>query len=433
MSHFGVLSYKGTGHLNPLIALSRQLVARGHRVTLFQHPELEQRAHECGLEFFPVDIPGSSVSQSRPVKIGRKAKTSIGEIRDRLNRTTTEIGAFLREYPTAIQAAGVDTLIMGEISLAGPTVAEILRLPYFIVSISIPHNFGWAIPRSIAPSRSWLERLQKEILEVSVLRMRGPIRRSLNRYRKQFGLGSIRKIGETFPELAHITQWPKCLDSPRSKLPTNFFYAGPFVDKGGRAFADFPWDRLDGRPLIYASLGTTKRGDSATFRRIAEACSGLDLQLVVSLGGRLDPAMFNHLPGNPVVVKYAPQLELLNRAKIVITHAGPNTVLEALMQGKPMLALPITLDQPAIAAHLARLGVAEVLSTENRSAQQIRTALIKMQKDSRYLDAARNLQTEIRSLCGPARAADIIEEALARYRNSSVNQATLDYVPMTTR
>src|ERR1700753_3979184 len=121
MSHFGVLSYKGTGHLNPLIALSRQLVARGHRVTLFQHPELEQQARESGLEFVPVDIPGSSVSHSRPVRIGRKAKTSIAEIRDRLNRTTTEIEAFLREYPAAIRAAGVDTLIMGEISLAGPT------------------------------------------------------------------------------------------------------------------------------------------------------------------------------------------------------------------------------------------------------------------------------------------------------------------------
>ena len=432
MSHFGVLSYKGTGHLNPLIALSRQLVARGHRVTLFQNPELEQRAREYGLEFFPVDIPSFSVSQSRTVKIGRKATTSIGEIRERLNRTTTEIEAFLREYPIAIRAAGVDALIMGEISLAGPTVAEILRLPYFIVSISIPHNFGWAVSRSIAPSRSWLERLQKELLEVSVLRMKGPIRRSLDRYRKHFGLGSIRKIGETFPELAHITQWPKCLDSPRSNLPTNFFYTGPFVDKDGRAFADFPWDRLDERPLIYTSLGTTKRGDPAIFHRIAEACSGLDLQLVISLGGRHDPAMFNHLPGNPVVVKYAPQLELLNRAEIVITHAGPNTVLEALMQGKPMLALPITLDQPAIAAHLARLGVAEVLSTENRSAQQIRAALIKMRKDSGYQDAAQNLKTAIRSLRGLDRAVDIIEEALAKDHISGVNEAALDYVSMTT-
>src|SRR5271170_7837603 len=107
---------------------------------------------------------------------------------------------------------------MGEISLSGPTLAEILRLPYFVVSTSIPHNFGWDAPRSIASPCSYLDRLQKEILEVSVLRMKGPVRRSLDRHRRKLGLGSIRNIEKTFPELAHITQWPQCLDLPRPEL-----------------------------------------------------------------------------------------------------------------------------------------------------------------------------------------------------------------------
>ena len=54
MSHFGVLSYKGTGHLNPLIALSRQLIDRGHRVTFFQKPEVEAQVRRNGLEFVPI-------------------------------------------------------------------------------------------------------------------------------------------------------------------------------------------------------------------------------------------------------------------------------------------------------------------------------------------------------------------------------------------
>jgi len=323
--------------------------------------------------------------------------------------------AFLREYLAAIRAVGVDALLLGEIALAGPTVAEILRLPYFIVSTSIPHNFGWEAPRTITPSFSWLERLQKELLEVSVLRMRGPIRRSLDRYRRRVGLGSIRRIRKMFPELAHITQWPQCLDCPRLALPANFFYTGPFVDKAERPFVEFPWERLDVRPLVYASLGTTRKSDPATFHRMAEACRGLDLQLVISLGGQRDPAMFTGLAGDPLVVANAPQLELLKRSEIVITHAGPNTALEALMYGKPMIALPMTLDQPAVAARLARLGAAEVLSPENRSAQQLRSALIKVRNDSNYRNAAQKLQAQICSLRGADHAADIIEEALAKY------------------
>jgi zeaxanthin glucosyltransferase len=433
MSHFGVLSYKGTGHLNPLIALSRRLVARGHRVTFFQHPELEQRVRQHGLEFFPVDIPASSQDKQHRVETSQSTRaTQVSEIRYRLDRIAAEMEVFLREYPPAIRAAGVDTLIMGEIALTGPTVAEILRLPYFIVSTSIPHNFGWEAPRSSAAPASRLDRLQKEVLEVSVLRMQGPVRRNLDGLRRQAGLDSICRIGETFPELAHITQWPQCLDIDRSELPANFFYTGPFVDETGRSFVEFPWDQLDGRPLIYASLGTTLKSDPAIFHRIAEACRGLDRQLVISLGGRRDPAMFAGLPGNSLVVGNAPQLELLKRAEIVITHAGPNTVLETLMLGKPMLALPMTLDQPAVAACLARLGVAEVLSTESRSSEEIRVALIKVQSDFRYRDTARKLQAQMCSLHGIDRAVDIIEEALTKYWARPSIQATVDYVALTT-
>jgi MGT family glycosyltransferase len=158
----------------------------------------------------------------------------------------------------------------------------------------------------------------------------------------------------------------------------------------------------------------------------------LDLQLVISLGGRRDPAMFSDLPGKPLVVGNAPQLELLKRAQIVISHAGPNTVLETLMQGKPLLALPMVLDQPAVAARLAALGVAVVLPAENRSTEQVRTALLKVQNDPSYRNAAQKLQSQMQSLRGLERAADIIEEALSKRRDSAI-QATLDDFPLTTK
>src|SRR3984885_15943525 len=120
MAHFGVLSYKGIGHLNPLIALWRELVARGHRVTLFQHPELEQHVRARGLEFFPIDIPGSSYTGQPRGTNQPKPRPQIGEIAYRLQRIEGDMGAFLGEYHAALRIAGVDTLIMGEISLAGP-------------------------------------------------------------------------------------------------------------------------------------------------------------------------------------------------------------------------------------------------------------------------------------------------------------------------
>ena len=117
---------------------------------------------------------------------------------------------------------------------------------------------------------------------------------------------------------------------------------------------EFPWERLTGEPLIYASMGTLQNRVANVFHTIASATSGLkNVQLVLSLGDHVDPKEIGPLPTNAITVKYAPQLELLKRASVCITHAGLNTVLEALAQGVPQVAIPVTNDQPGVAARIA--------------------------------------------------------------------------------
>lgn len=415
MAHLGVLCYQGTGHLNPLIALSRTLAAQGHQVTFFLPSEFESRIRGQGFGFFPINVEYIEPARHDKGSVPQPTPGWIEDTRARLSSLDKEIGAYMREYLAAISAAGVDALLMGEITLAGPTVAEILRTPYFVVSTSIPHNFGWSAPQALLPDRTWQEQLQTRIFEVSIFCMRGPVRHILDRYRRLVGLGPIADLGATFPELAHITQWPRCLDASRKELPDRFFYTGPFVDASARTSVEFPWDKLNGQPLVYASLGTTRKADHEIYYRIASACAGLDLQLVITLGGRRNLESFANLPGDPLVVENAPQLDLLKRADLVITHAGPNTTLETLLSGKPMLALPLALDQPTVAAHLERLGVAEVLSPLHRSTEEIREALIKIRTESRYRKAAKAIQAQLQYLDGAAQAASIVEEALARH------------------
>jgi len=416
VAHLGVLSHRGAGHLNPLIALSRELVLWGHRITFFLPREFESHIRQLGLGFVPVEVSDDEPTRRDPGTVPQPGSTWIEETRANLGRLDNEISAYLREYLTAIRDARVDALLMGEIALAGPTVAEALRKPYFVVSTSIPHNFGWDAPSAFLPRRTWQQQLQARIFEVSIFRMEGPVRRILDRYRLQLGLGPIADRESTFPELAHITQWPKCLDTPRPNLPARFFYTGPFVDAASRRQVEFPWHKLSGQSLVYASLGTTRKADPAIYHHIASACSGLDLQLVITLGGRRNLGSLANLPGNSLIVESAPQLKLVEKADIVITHAGPNTVLETLLFGKPMLALPLALDQPAVAAHLDRLGVAEVISPQQRSAPEIRRALCKLRTEKCYRDAAKIIQTELQSIHGVVQAASIVEKELKELR-----------------
>jgi MGT family glycosyltransferase len=198
-------------------------------------------------------------------------------------------------------------------------------------------------------------------------------------------------------------------------VPGNFFYTAPWVLNAARPRTAFPWDRLDGRPIIYASLGTTRNAEPAILRMIAEACDGLDVQLVISLGGRFNPEDFADLPGRPLVVQFAPQLELLEIARIVISHGGPNTAFEALLAGKPMIAIPMAYDQPAIAARLARLHIAKVLPIMRLSAARIRSAVTTLLNYASYQQAAVAMQATLQSLRGSVAASDIIENALEQY------------------
>ena len=112
----------------------------------------------------------------------------------------------------------------------------------------------------------------------------------------------------------------------------------------------------------------------------------------------------------------APQLALLRRAALSITHAGLNTALESLSHGLPMVAIPITNDQPGVASRLEWLGVAEVVQPGKLSAARLRAAIETVLRDSRHRENALRRQEEIRNVNGPALAADIAEQAFTTRR-----------------
>jgi zeaxanthin glucosyltransferase len=119
------------------------------------------------------------------------------------------------------------------------------------------------------------------------------------------------------------------------------------------------------------------------------------------------------LPGAPLVVRYAPQLELLERATLTITHAGLNTTLESLSNGVPMVAIPITNDQPAVGARLHWAGAGEVVSLNRLDTPKLRAAVQKVLSGDSYKKNASKLQQAIHGAGGVRRAIDIVEQVVA--------------------
>jgi MGT family glycosyltransferase len=215
----------------------------------------------------------------------------------------------------------------------------------------------------------------------------------------------------TSRELAVITQTPKEFDFPIPQLPPKFRYAGPLHDNEGREPVPFSWEKLTGKPLIYASMGTLVNGLKSVYRTILDAVSEFpDMQVVLSIGRNVHPNDLGAISANTIVVPGAPQIELLKRATLCITHAGLNTTLEALAQGVPLVAIPIGYDQPGVASRIAYHGVGEFVEPSDLSKQRLSKLIAKVTSNPSYRDKARWFQNVLREKRGLDVAADIIEQ-----------------------
>ena len=243
-----------------------------------------------------------------------------------------------------------------------------------------------------------------------------PVLDLINRYRKRWGLARLPTIDHTFSLLAQVSQLCAEFDFAR-RLPDVFHYVGSLAtNRRMQTEQPFPWERLDGRPLIFASLGAIAYSDNVPmFRKILAACAGIDAQLVLTLGGYDDDtvrAKLGEIPANALVVDFAPQQALLDRAALLVTHAGVNSVLEALSRGVPMVALPRNADQPAMAARIAHAGVGLLGSFRRTTAWQLHELVERVLAEQTFRQRAQDMQKALAAAGGARRAADIAEEAL---------------------
>ena len=217
---------------------------------------------------------------------------------------------------------------------------------------------------------------------------------------------------DIFSQLAYITQIPKEFDLEDPWLPPQFHHTGPFSDPKSRPAIDFPWERLTGEPLIYASMGTILNGQVDVFRTIvAGVAKHKGTQLVLSIGDQLDPKQIGPVPRNAIIVNQVPQLELLKRTSVCITHGGLNTVLESLAEGVPQLAIPVTFDQPGVAARIAAKNTGMTMPFTKLTSDHVSRLLGELLKNPVYRDNARRFQDIISKTDGLSMAADIVERS----------------------
>ena len=176
---------------------------------------------------------------------------------------------------------------------------------------------------------------------------------------------------------------------------------------------DPPWDppgRADGA-LIYVSLGSLGSADVPLMERLVDVLSRTPHRYVVSKGPQHDTY---ELAANMTGGEFLPQTSILPHVDLVITHGGNNTTTECMYFGKPMIVLPIFWDQHDNAQRVHETSFGLRLPTYSFEEKELTTAIDRLLTDMalrRRLDEA---SMRLQAHPGTKRAADLIEELVAR-------------------
>src|SRR5689334_4758901 len=417
--------------LNPTFALARKLRNRGHHVHYLAIPDTAERIRSQGFDFTPVfsrAFPEGSLAKQYESEAEGKLY-GVAEFMDRfhgtcellregeLDRATNDLhpDLFLTSsgtpwvgiaaYKTGIPVIGFSsTLISVEDSAVPPFKTDL-----------IPSDTG------LSRLRTWLE-WRKLFLYRRFFARDWDITDGLKALAGDCGYppAKIDFRVETWPRLLmpELVFFPEELDFPRSRRPEGAFFIEASVDTE-RSDGDFPWDRLDeDKPLVYCTLGTVVPFKAPArvaefFQMFMDAMAQRPaLQGVVTISNYLKAEQFN-CPGNVLIVGEAPQVEVLKRASLMVSHGGVTGLKESAFMGVPMLLIPLHYDEFGNAARVVYHGLGARLQLKDVSAIKLGQLIDRVLDDSSYSARAKLVSERLVKIEDQSPGVAIIEDVLS--------------------
>ena len=342
------------GHLLPTFSLARRLAERGHAVHYLSLADGEDFIRAHGFAFTPVlerVFPRGSMRMLRQTR----GTVDAGRLESGEALDERYFGALVRGqgFDEVVRALRPDLFIATSFHGANALVLH-YRYGRPIVQLT-PFLRPTRRAEYAAGVGNALSRLGSGLDEFfSLVRLRSP------------GARRLADIAAPLLRMRELVLCPEDLEIPRQDAARDpeVFYVEASIDLERREEGAFPWQRLDpSRKLLYCAFGSQShlygRERIASFlRRLAGALeSHPDWQVVAATGGLLGPEDLPDLPSGFVLAGWAPQLALLRRSAVAITHGGLGSLKECIFHGVPMLVFPLVNDQPANAERVAHHGL----------------------------------------------------------------------------
>ena len=393
MARIAVLNLPEHGHMNATFALVGELARRGHDLTYWATEPFRSRIEAAGAAFRSY----GAHEKFRPPAHAGGLYSVMAYLAGLSEKVLPDLLDELREHRP-------DVLLIDSMCAWGHLANQVLGLPAVtLASVFVTHD---RMPVEAMVEAAY-GRAPKEVVLSGI--------DALSRY-FEIAQRLDQRHGTRSPNIVEFFSHRQALNLvftsayfhlESDRFDATYKFVGPSVEPRDEAI-DFPFDRLDGRPLIYVSMGTIFNDRPDFFSACYEAFRVLPFQVVVALGDAIDPETLGPVPDNFIVRPFIPQLEILRRTSLFLTHGGMNSVNEALWNDVPLLVYPQHGDQHLTAGRVAELGAGLPVMPPQATAEGLRGMAAHILGEPGFKAGAAKIGASLRSAGGAVRAADEI-------------------------
>jgi len=386
------------GHAFPMIALGRELAARGHEVVLQTWSRWEDDVRAAGMEFAPAPEYHVFPTRERPLKPYEAVRRATFE--------TRPLVASLRP----------DAVVADILTLAPALAGELEGVPVATVIPHVdprsergwpPYSMGARLPRRGVARRLWglAARLTDAGLE------RGRV--ELNETRGRVGLPPLARVhGGISQALAMVATFPQ-LEYPRAVPLPGTHVVGPLLWEPPFGEVAVP---AGDEPLVLIAPSTSQDTSHHLLRAAVAGLADLPVRVLATWNRRPLVAPLD-VPANTRLVEWVSYSRTMPRCDVVVCHGGHGTIARALSSGCVVVAVPAAGDMNENAARVDWAGVGVRLPRRLCTPRAIRLAVERALSEPRLRSRAAEVAAWSREHDAAARAADLVEQLVVRRTN----------------
>lgn len=400
------------GHVNYGLKLAKALCDNKHKVRYYSGKAYERFINDKGVDFYAYNESieelfsetNSSYSAEYMLSVEPEDVDYVSEIYKYSYHLHEIERSFIEQQRGEIEAFDPDIIVYDSAAIWGKRIARLLNIPCICscTPYSYPKELIYKDPEMFS-SLVFHQKMSGDFTLKTLKKMNALLK-------KKFLLSDEMPISENWCGEGDLNLLYTVKDF---QLGSRFFnedknvFCGILIDKDDKSDVS-KFVSNNGRKLVYISFGTIYN----SFRLLSETAETLkplrDFDFILNIGAHNHYKLFEGLPKNWKVVRRVPQISLLEKVDVFISHGGVNSVREAAHYGVPMVIVPWEGDTLCAAQDIINGNYGKAIDPSE--IYRLKNVLVDVVNDSAIKDNCTELSQKMKNAGGLVYAVKMIEK-----------------------